>query len=60
MSAPHLPLGRSRRWIVLSVSAALLAALVPLGGTAMAASATQLVIVSAMPSTSIVRHPASP
>ncbi len=46
MSAPYLSLGRSRRWVVLSVSAALLAALVPMGGTALAASATQLTIQS--------------
>ena len=55
MSAPHLPLERSRRWIVLAVSAALLAALVPLGGAAMAATATQLTVMStSVPSSGIV------
>ena len=58
MSAPHLPLGRSRRWIVLSVSAALLAALVPLGGTAMAATDT-LVITSTTPSVAGIGVPVS-
>jgi hypothetical protein len=51
MFALDLMQARLRRWIVPTVAAALLAGVLPFGGAAMAATATQLKITSAVPST---------